>query len=651
VRCSAALLVALSACRFASPPPPTPQLAVRARLLRIEDTRRDEPAFIDSVLMSSSGSERAAAALTVGRIGARRHLAGLRRLATERDTAVAANALFALGLMKDSASASIAASALHAGAVQGVEAAWLLGELGELGRSTITVGIGDVGLAPATRGALLLAAARLRPVPVAAITPILSSDDSALAWRAAYALARGRSAAGARALLGMGQSPWASVREQVARGATKGIAGDSLGDVARRALMRLVADANARVRISAVRSLGSYGPPVRASVLNALHDPDEGVRLVAAQSLEPVLGADTAAWNAAFDGGADFVIRRAIADGAIKHGINLAERDTWATSEEWQLRAAAAELDAAGSPTTALRKLAHWSADPDGRVRAVAAGELARLADSVVTRDSARARLRAMLTDADVEARSASLGGLTRGASAADLAAALASYSIATADADNDARLAFWRLVDTAVARHAELPDFFERSLEKLERPTDPLERLAAAGIPRFAMWRDSTGTARPLAWYEDRVREIADVPPLLVIETDRGTMELLLYSVDAPLTTYNIVSLARRGYFDGQRFHRVVPNFVVQGGDPRGDGNGGPGYAIRDEINRHRYLRGTLGMALSGPNTGGSQFFITHSPQPHLDGGYTVFGELLRGGDVLDRIVQGDRIVSITIH
>jgi cyclophilin family peptidyl-prolyl cis-trans isomerase len=440
------------------------------------------------------------------------------------------------------------------------------------------------------------------------------------------------------------------VREQVARGATKGIAGDSLGDVARRALMRLVADANARVRINAVRSLASYGPTVRASVLNALHDPDAGVRLVAAQSLEPILGADTAAWNAAFDGGADFLIRQAIADGAIRHGIDLADRDTWATSEEWQLRAAAAELDAAGSPTTALRKLAHWSADQDGRVRAVAASELARLADSAVTRDSARARLRAMLTDPDVGVRSASLGGLTRGASAADLAAALASFSIAASDGDNDARLAFWRLVDTAVARHEELPDFFERSLEKLERPTDPVERLAAARIPRFAMWRDSTGTARPLAWYEDRVREIAD-SPVLVIQTDRGTMELLLYSTDAPLTTYNIVSLARRGYFDGQRFHRVVPNFVVQGGDPRGDGNGGPGYAIRDEINRRRYLRGTLGMALSGPNTGGSQFFITHSPQPHLDGGYTVFGELLRGGDVLDRIVQGDRIVSVTIH
>jgi len=125
----------------------------------------------------------------------------------------------------------------------------------------------------------------------------------------------------------------------------------------------------------------------------------------------------------------------------------------------------------------------------------------------------------------------------------------------------------------------------------------------------------------------------------------------LELFAADAPVTVDNFATLARRGYFDGQRFHRVVPNFVVQAGDPRGDGNGGPGHAIRDEMNQHRYVRGTMGMALSGPNTGGSQFFVTHAPQPHLDGGYTVFGQLLSGGDVLDRIVQGDRIVRITIH
>ena len=109
-----------------------------------------------------------------------------------------------------------------------------------------------------------------------------------------------------------------------------------------------------------------------------------------------------------------------------------------------------------------------------------------------------------------------------------------------------------------------------------------------------------------------------------------------------------NFLSLARSGYYRNTRFHRVVPNFVAQDGDPRDDGNGGPGYSIRDEMNRQRYERGAVGMALSGPDTGGSQYFLTHSPQPHLDGHYTIFARLVTGYDVLDRIVQGDLILRV---
>jgi cyclophilin family peptidyl-prolyl cis-trans isomerase len=131
-------------------------------------------------------------------------------------------------------------------------------------------------------------------------------------------------------------------------------------------------------------------------------------------------------------------------------------------------------------------------------------------------------------------------------------------------------------------------------------------------------------------------------------IVTARGPIQLELFGVDAPITVWNFLTLARSGYYRNTRFHRVVPNFVAQDGDPRDDGNGGPGYAIRDEMNRHRYERGAVGMALSGPDTGGSQYFITHSPQPHLDGHYTVFGRVLRGYAALDRIVQGDLITRI---
>jgi cyclophilin family peptidyl-prolyl cis-trans isomerase len=116
----------------------------------------------------------------------------------------------------------------------------------------------------------------------------------------------------------------------------------------------------------------------------------------------------------------------------------------------------------------------------------------------------------------------------------------------------------------------------------------------------------------------------------------------------EAPLTCLSLVQLAAAGFFDGVAFHRVVPDFVAQGGDPRGDGWGGPGYRLRDEINRRRYRRGAIGMALSGPDTGGSQFFVALAPQPHLDGGFTVVGQVVDGEAVLDRLRQRDRILSV---
>ena len=649
---SVLLLGSSGACRFITTETLSPQLDARARLLRIEDTRRDEPVLIDSLLASDDEATRAAAALTVGRIGARAHLGLLRRLAGDADSSVSSNALFSLGVLKDTASAPLAASALRVGSAQGIEAAWLLGELGERGRASIESGLADASLLPTTRAALLLASTRLRPVPAAAIAPFLASSDSAIAWRAAYAIARGRSAAAARSLLSQSTSPWSSVREQVARGASRAIAGDSLGTLALEALRRLVDDTSARVRVNAVRSVSSYGAPASAAVLGALRDPDLNVRLVAAQSLDAVLDAASSAWVQVFDADTTFVVRRAIADGAIKHGRHVAAQAGWWSSDDWRHRAAAAELDGVGAAQGAEQRLVLWSRDPDGRVRASAASAYAALADSASVRSLVRSRLHPMLTDPDVGVRSASLNGLTRGGSPDDLAVALASYRIALGDRDNGARLAFWRLADTVLARHAgTLPDSLQRSLAAILRPADPSERNAAARISRFAMWRDSAGTARPLAWYQVRARESVDLAPTLNIVTERGIMSLKLFASDAPLAVHNIVVLAEGGYFDDQRFHRVVPNFVVQGGDPRGDGRGGPGYAIRDELNRRRYGRGTLGMALSGPDTGGSQFFVTHSPQPHLDGGYTVFGELVGGGDVLDRIVQGDRIVRVTVH
>jgi len=135
------------------------------------------------------------------------------------------------------------------------------------------------------------------------------------------------------------------------------------------------------------------------------------------------------------------------------------------------------------------------------------------------------------------------------------------------------------------------------------------------------------------------------------VLTTEKGKFTIVFNPEEAPLTVDNFVKLARSGYFNGLEVHRVVPNFVMQDGDPRGDGNGGPGWSIRCEVNMLPYDRGAVGMALSGKDTGGSQWFVTHSPQPHLDGGYTVFGHVNQTDmKIVDSIVRGDKIINVKI-
>ena len=134
-------------------------------------------------------------------------------------------------------------------------------------------------------------------------------------------------------------------------------------------------------------------------------------------------------------------------------------------------------------------------------------------------------------------------------------------------------------------------------------------------------------------------------------IETNKGDLVLELFARDVPVTVDNFVTLARDGFYDGLTFHRVIPGFMAQGGCPEGTGMGGPGYQFDDEITHHNHVKGALSMANSGPNTNGSQFFITYAPQHHLDGLHTVFGQLVDGMDVLESLENGDVMISVTIH
>ena len=137
------------------------------------------------------------------------------------------------------------------------------------------------------------------------------------------------------------------------------------------------------------------------------------------------------------------------------------------------------------------------------------------------------------------------------------------------------------------------------------------------------------------------------------VMKTTKGDIRIALFSAEAPLTVANFVNLAQRGYYDGVKFHRVIANFMIQGGDPTGTGRGGPGYNFADEFSpsRRHDAAGTLSMANSGPGTNGSQFFITNGPTPHLDDVHSVFGKVSSGQDVVDAIAQGDAITTVVIE
>jgi cyclophilin family peptidyl-prolyl cis-trans isomerase/Arc/MetJ family transcription regulator len=191
--------------------------------------------------------------------------------------------------------------------------------------------------------------------------------------------------------------------------------------------------------------------------------------------------------------------------------------------------------------------------------------------------------------------------------------------------------------------------------LKEALKSGDPLIRrravalLKANGAGDFSSQVGTVQTRNTDADYKRALARIGKTTRA-VVTTSKGSFTIDLLPEAAPLTVDNFVQLAQRDYFRNITIHRVVANFVIQDGDPRGDGNGGPGYQIRCEINQVPYDRAAVGMALSGKDTGGSQWFVTHSPQPHLDGGYTVFGRVVTGMEVVDRIVRGDVIQSVVI-
>lgn len=665
-----------------------------AALLAMADSRTLDRPLVDTALASAWSPLRAAAVLAIGQLGADHGMpavATVRTLLNDADLTVASNAAYALGLLRDSSGVSALATALTGPPRVAREAAWSLGEIGAPARSIIVAALASPGADEARMIQLLFAAAKLRPVPVEDLRPYLRmTTKPAVVWAATYAIARTRAAAGARDLIALASSlpvapttasnpddaptrsgrsgPTADVyvanataaqrtRSEIARGLAKPAAGDSLGDAAFEILSRLSRDTHPHVRINAIRSLATYGPRARASLIAVASDSDANVRIAMAQSAGTVLDSSEGDWNALWQRDTSLAFRASLLAAAASKGALRQSLVAWQGNSDWRYRAAAA--GAAGSSndraysasvaTTLLR-------DRDARVRAAAYGILTG-ADTAAPSPAVHATLLAGLKDADFMVRATVIGTLDSHARAADVPAVLASYQLAARDSSNDARIAAVRYVASAWRRDsAAFAPALRTTLQQLPTPKDGLVRAEGARTSLFASWPSTSGTPRLFPYYYDIARTIV-VPSLngrnqmATVQTRRGNLVVELFGADAPLTVKNFVSLAKRGYYRGTRFHRVVPNFVAQDGDPRGDGNGGPGYAIRDEINPRRYDRGALGMALSGPDTGGSQYFIAHSPQPHLDGHYTVFGRVVSGYRVLDAIVQGDDIVGVVIQ
>lgn len=685
----------------AQPPvrnPSSSEVRLYARLMSMTDTRTFDRLLVDSALAASWHPLRASAALAVGQTGSPAGNAGARRLRSllaDPDETVASNAAYSLGLLVDSVSVPALAAAVEGRARVAREAAWALGEIGAPARRAIVAALRSPGEDDARTIQLLFAAAKLRPIPMVEIRPYLRmSDKPSVQWAATYVIARNRAPAGVRDLIALATNPdfvrvsasesnlgagppralragshgtaeayvlnsagRQRVRAEIARALSKPAAGDSLGDAAVPVLLRLAGDRHPHVRINAVRSLATYGVKGRDAVVAATSDADANTRIAAAQGLGTALDSISDRWVHLWDRDTTFVYRSSLLASAAQAGVVLPAAHAWIGHRDWRFRAAALAAAGSSSDTAVVRRAARaMIRDPDGRVRASAYGFLAGN-DTLPHAPEVRKALLAGLGDPDFYARATVLGNLTRHASAAELPLVLDAYSLSLADSGNDARIAAMQYL--ARAWHRDSASFspeLRARVASMRPSADPLVRAPVDSTSILLSWKGTGGNPRPLSWYQSIVRDYV-VPSLrgrnrrATLRTRHGDIVIELLGADAPLTVRNLVELSRSGYYRGTAFHRVVPNFVAQDGDPRGDGNGGPGYAIRDEMNPRRYERGALGMALAGADTGGSQYFITHSPQPHLDGHYTVFGRVLTGYDALDAIVQGDRILSIVVR
>lgn len=637
-----------------------------APLLQAEDRREFDIATLQRGLDHPDPAVRRVAILAVGRIGQPDGVALLAPHLNDREPSLIGEAVFAIGLLRDRAAVGLVLERLRSPDPMPLEAAAeAAAALARIGGPEALAAIADVlnGTAaiPADRRDAMRSTALLeswrfaRQAPVDAIRRHVTDPNVDLRWRALYALARVQAPAAGADLLQAARDAEPLVRETAVRALTRRYAEQAglPADGVVRELVRALDDGSVGVRTNALGALQTFADSTTTDrVALRLADDDRNVRVAAVSALGAIGGgAAIAALHRVLDTKEQgWAVRRTalVALARLEEAGLAARVAEWAQSSDPLDRMVAVQAWGAAKGDAATTALAALTRDPDSRVRAAAIGAYAAAASEAGV-DAAR---RAM-QDPDVPVRAAAIRAIGAAATDVDLEA----FARACASRDRELCEAVY---DALGALERRTPGVVNRLLAPsrralLERPGDELlARRVGAALPSLGeQWGPPQpyATGRSLEDYRTIVRGIllARDPIRVVVDVEqRGQIELELLGRDAPMTVANFLRLVDRQYFDNARWHRVVPNFVVQDGDPTGTGSGGPGWAIRDEINRRRYDVPMLGMALSGPDTGGSQWFINLSPQPHLDGGYTIFGRVSGSYVALKRILQGDRIRTI---
>jgi cyclophilin family peptidyl-prolyl cis-trans isomerase/HEAT repeat protein len=617
------------------------------------------------MLSDSQARIRRRATLAVGRVGVPEGVTPLLPLLSDPDPEVRQMSAFALGLIGDLRARDALVAALNDAApiVKG-SAAEALGMIGDASAADaiarMAAGVVESGVLDATPPAeadarrdtpqaafrlAIYALVRLKSFePFAGVVLDPKGEPRVRWWPVAYALQALEDRRGLTALLALSRDPNPYTRALAAKG---------LGALNDRAaipvLITLLNGPDALVAIEAIRAVSRIGDPAASpALIRMASSPKTPAQL----RLEAVTALGGLGGDGVFDALLDAVSDRSPAiRAAALRGVARKDPEGFVTvlsgldpDPQWTVRSALASVLATLPPALGLPRLRLMLKDDDQRVIPSVLTALTTLAPA-----EAPAILVQHLKVDDPTVRAAAATGLGRIRSPEGAAALADAYRSGRRDGSFVARAAAL----TALANYGATA---RPVLEEALKDTDWAVRLKAASLLKaLDPTTDADQRIRPAipadgARYQDPELVSPSVSTQAYLDTDHGTIQIELAVLDAPQTVRNFVTLARKGFFDGLTFHRVVPDFVAQTGDPRGDSEGGPGYTIRDELNQHPFLRGTVGMALDWEDTGGSQFFIAQSPQPQLDARYTVFARVVDGMQVLDQIEEWDVLRRVRI-